>query len=49
LSLVEVSGRPLPPANKKELFKEILKEKGRLLPYVRQEISKRLLRALGMG
>jgi NAD-dependent dihydropyrimidine dehydrogenase PreA subunit len=49
LSLVEVSGRPLPPANKKELFKEILQEKGRLLPYVRQEISKRLLRALGMG
>lgn len=49
LTLRRVAGRPLPPFSKKDLFKDILKEKGRLLPFVGHEIGKRLRRALGMG
>ncbi|MDK9705746.1 MAG: 4Fe-4S dicluster domain-containing protein [Desulforhopalus sp.] len=49
LSLVYAAGRPLPPEKKKDLFKQILKEKKRLAPYIVSGIKKALRRTLKMG
>ena len=49
LSLVAAPGTPVPPADKQALFKQILREKGRLLPFVGHEIGKRLRRFVGLG
>jgi ferredoxin len=48
LSLVPVP-RPLPPLKKKDLFKEILKEKKRFTPFVIDSLKSRLRRKLGLG
>ncbi len=48
LSLIPVM-RPEIPENKKVLFKQILKEKKRLTPFVISGIKKKILRALRMG
>ncbi len=42
LTLVEREERPLPPEKRKDMFKAILKEKGRLTPYVVSGVKKRL-------
>jgi ferredoxin len=47
LSLVERTARQIPPESRKDLFRKILKEKGRLTPYVVSGMKKKLLRALG--
>ncbi|MEE4137206.1 MAG: 4Fe-4S dicluster domain-containing protein [Desulforhopalus sp.] len=44
LALLPVA-RPLPPEKKRDLFKQILKEKGRLTPFVVSGVKKRLSRA----
>lgn len=49
LSLAAVPGTPLPPADKQALFRQILREKGRLLPFVGHEIGKRLRRFVGLS
>ncbi len=46
LSLFERPVRPLPPETRKDMFKAILKEKGRLRPYVISGVKKRLRRLL---
>jgi ferredoxin len=46
LSLSERKERPVPPESRKELFRRILKEKGRLAPYVVSGIKKKVRRAL---
>ncbi len=48
LSLVPVQ-RPEPPEKKRDLFKEILKEKKRLSPFVISGVKKKIRRTLGMG
>jgi len=42
LSLTERSDRPLPPEKRKDMFRAILQEKGRLTPYVVNEIKKKV-------
>ncbi|MBU1564194.1 MAG: 4Fe-4S dicluster domain-containing protein [Proteobacteria bacterium] len=49
LSLVHIPGRPVPPEKKKDLMKQILKEKKRLTPYIVSGIKKKIRRTLGMG
>lgn len=49
LSLVYAPGRPVPPEKKKDLFKQILKEKKRLTPYIVSGIKKAIRRTLKMG
>ncbi|MDF1580650.1 MAG: 4Fe-4S binding protein [Desulfuromonadales bacterium] len=46
LSLVERAERPLPPEKRRDMLKAILKEKGRLKPYVISGIKKKLRRLL---
>jgi Na+-translocating ferredoxin:NAD+ oxidoreductase RNF subunit RnfB len=46
LTLVERAERPLPPEKRKDMFKAILKEKGRLKPYVVSGIKKKLRKLL---
>lgn len=46
LSLVERDLRPLPPAKRKDMFVEILKEKGRLTPFLVSGAKKRVGRLL---
>lgn len=46
LTLVERPVRPLPPEKRKDMFKAILKEKGRLTPYVVSGVKKRLRKLL---
>jgi len=48
LSLVPVQ-RPEPPEKKRDLFKQILKEKKRLTPYVVSGVKKKIRGAFGMG
>ncbi len=48
LSLVPAS-RPETPGKKKDLFKQILKEKKRLTPFVVSTIKNKIQRGLGMG
>lgn len=48
LSLVPVQ-RPEPPEKKRDLFKQILKEKKRLTPYVVSGVKKKIRAAFGMG
>lgn len=48
LSLIPVA-RPLPPERKRELFKQILKEKKRLTPFVVERIKTTVLRKIGRG
>jgi ferredoxin len=47
LALSERKERPIPPESRKDLFRRLLKEKGRLTPYVVSGMKKKLLRALG--
>ncbi|MBN2333757.1 MAG: 4Fe-4S dicluster domain-containing protein [Deltaproteobacteria bacterium] len=42
ISLVELAERPVPPAKRQELFVRILKEKGRLLPFVVGRMKKKI-------
>jgi ferredoxin len=49
LSLVYAAGRPLPPEKKKDLFKQILKEKKRLTPFIIDAVKSKIRRSLGMG
>ncbi len=49
LSLVYAAGRPLPPEKKKDLFKQILKEKKKLTPFIIDGIKNKIRRSLGMG
>jgi Na+-translocating ferredoxin:NAD+ oxidoreductase RNF subunit RnfB len=42
LSLVERVERPLPPEKRKDMFKAILNEKGRMTPYVVSGVKKKL-------
>ena len=44
LALSERKERPIPPESRKELFRRLLKEKGRLTPYVVSEMKKKVLR-----
>jgi ferredoxin len=46
LSLVERAKRPLPPEKRKDMFVEILKEKGRLTPFLVSGAKKRVGRLL---
>jgi len=46
LSLVERQERPLPPEKRKDMFKAILKEKGRMKPYLVSGIKKKLRKLL---
>ncbi len=48
LSLVPMQ-RPEPPEKKRDLFKEILKEKKRLTPFVVSGVKKKIRRTFGMG
>ena len=48
LSLVPVQ-RTETPEKKKDLFKQILKEKKRLTPFVISGMKKKILRAIGLG
>jgi ferredoxin len=48
LSLVPAQ-RPVPPEKKKDLFKQILKEKKRLTPFVIDTVKAKITRKLGMG
>jgi len=41
--------RPEPPARKRDLFARILKEKGRLRPFVVESVKKKVLRTFGMS
>jgi len=47
LILKERTARKSPPENRKVLFKEILREKGRLTPYVLHQVKKRVRDVLG--
>jgi ferredoxin len=49
LSLVRAAGRPVPPEKKKDLFKQILKEKKKLTPFIVDGIKNKIRRTLGMG
>ena len=49
LRLVAAANRSLPPAKKRDLFVRILKEKGRLGPFVASRLKKQLRRALTLG
>lgn len=49
LSLAPCAGRPLPPEKKKDLFKQILKEKKKLTPFIIDGIKNKIRRTLGMG
>ncbi len=44
LSLIERSVRPIPPEKRKDMFKAILREKGRLRPFVMSGIKKKMRR-----
>ncbi len=44
LSLIERSVRPIPPEKRKDMFKAILREKGRLRPFVMSGIKKKMQR-----
>jgi len=46
ISLVERDMRPLPPAKRKDMFVQILKEKGRLTPFLVSGAKKRVGRLL---
>jgi NAD-dependent dihydropyrimidine dehydrogenase PreA subunit len=48
LSLVPVQ-RPEPPEKKRDLFKQILKEKNRLTPYVVSGVKKKIRNTFGIG
>ncbi|WP_163338572.1 4Fe-4S binding protein [Desulfopila sp. IMCC35008] len=41
--------RPLPPEKKRDLFKQILKEKKRLSPYVLESVKTTIMRKIGMS
>ena len=49
LTLVERSERPMPPEKRKDMFQAILKEKGRLKPYVISGMKKKLRKFLPGG
>jgi ferredoxin len=49
LSLVPAANRQLPPRRKRDLFVRILREKGRLRPFVTGRIKKQLRRAFTLG
>lgn len=49
LRLVPAQNRLLPPRKKRDLFLQILKEKGRLRPFVTSRIRKQLRRAFTLG
>jgi formate hydrogenlyase subunit 6/NADH:ubiquinone oxidoreductase subunit I len=49
LSLVYAAGRPLPPEKKKDLFKQILKEKKKLTPFIIDAVKSKIRRSLRMG
>ncbi len=49
LSLVYAAGRPVPPEKKKDLFRQILKEKKKLTPFILDGIKKKIRRSLKMG
>ncbi len=49
LSLVSVAGRPQPLEKKQDLFKQILKEKKKLTPFVISGIKKKIRHILRMG
>lgn len=49
LSLISVAGRPQPLEKKKDLFKQILKEKKKLTPFVISGIKKKIRHILRMG
>lgn len=46
LTLVERIERPLPPEKRKDMFKAILKEKGRMKPYLVSGMKKKLRKIL---
>jgi formate hydrogenlyase subunit 6/NADH:ubiquinone oxidoreductase subunit I len=46
ISLVERKERPIPPKKRKDMFVAILKEKGRLKPYLVSGVKKRVGRLL---
>ena len=49
LRLVPANNRSIPPAKKRDLFVRILKEKGRLGPFVTSRLKKQLRRAFTLG
>jgi len=49
LRLVPAKNRSRPPAKKRDLFIRILREKGRLGPFVTSRLKKQLRRALTLG
>lgn len=49
LSLVERPERPRPPEKRKDMFRAILKEKGRMRPYLVSGIKKKLRKLIGAG
>ena len=49
LSLVYAAGRPVPPEKKKDLFKQILKEKKKMTPFIIEGLKKKIRRTLKMG
>ncbi|MFH0783467.1 MAG: 4Fe-4S dicluster-binding protein [Pseudomonadota bacterium] len=49
LSLARVTGRPQPLEKKKDLFKQILKEKKKLTPFIISGIKKKIRQTLRMG
>ena len=49
LSLVPADNRRLPPLKKRDLFVRILREKGRLGPFVASHLKKQLRRAFTLG
>jgi ferredoxin len=49
LRLVPANNRSVPPPKKRDLFIRILREKGRLGPFVASRLRKQLRRVLGRG
>jgi hypothetical protein len=49
LTLIERPERPLPPEKRKDMFKAILKEKGRMKPYLVSGMKKKLRKMLPGG
>ncbi len=49
LSLVYAAGRPVPLEKKKDLFKQILKEKKKMRPFIVEGLKKKIRRTLKMG
>ncbi len=47
LTLVERAKRPLPPEKRKDLFQRLLREKGRLTPYMVSGVRRKLVSLLG--